>query len=51
MGRLLLGVVIGIILVPVAGWTYLKYGHPPVAVADKPFPFEVCYPRSHARAH
>ena len=40
MGRLLLGVLIGIILVPVAGWTYLKYGHPPVAVADQPFPFE-----------
>jgi thiosulfate dehydrogenase len=40
MGRILLGVVIGIVLVPLAALMYLKYGRPPVAVADKPIPFE-----------
>ena len=40
MGRILLGVLIGIVLVPLAGLMYLKYGRPPVAVADNPFPFE-----------
>jgi thiosulfate dehydrogenase len=40
MGRVLLGVLIGIVLVPVAGLTYLKYGRPPVSVADEPFPLE-----------
>jgi mono/diheme cytochrome c family protein len=40
MGRVLLGVVLGIVLVPLAvtGWFHL--GHPPVAVADPPFPME-----------
>jgi thiosulfate dehydrogenase len=40
MFRILLGIVIGIILVPVAVMGWFKYGHPPVAVADKPLPFE-----------
>ena len=40
MGRVLLGMLIGIVLVPVAALTYLKYGHPPVSVRDKPFPLE-----------
>jgi thiosulfate dehydrogenase len=40
MGRILLGIVIGIVLVPLAGFAYLKWGRPPVAVADQPFPFE-----------
>lgn len=40
MGRSLLGVVLGIVLVPVGvlGWLWL--GHPPVAVADPPLPHE-----------
>jgi mono/diheme cytochrome c family protein len=40
MGRVLLGVVLCIVLVPLAvmGWFHL--GHPPVAVADPPFPME-----------
>lgn len=40
MGRVLLGIVIGIVLVPLFGLTYLKYGHPPVAVNDAPWPYE-----------
>ncbi len=40
MGRVLLGVVIGIVLVPLCGLAYLKYGRPPVAVSDAPWPYE-----------
>ena len=40
MGRVLLGIVIGIILIPLAAMAYLKFGHPPVAVNDPPFPYE-----------
>jgi mono/diheme cytochrome c family protein len=40
MGRFLLGVLLGIVLLPVAllGWLWL--GKPPVAVADSPLPHE-----------
>ncbi len=38
--RFLLGLVLGLLLVPIGVFAYLHYGHPPVAVADKPFPFE-----------
>jgi thiosulfate dehydrogenase len=40
MGRVLLGLLIGIVLVPAAALMYLKYGRPPVAAMDAPFPFE-----------
>jgi thiosulfate dehydrogenase len=40
MGRVLLGIVIGVILVPVAALSYLKFGRMPVAVSDDPLPFE-----------
>lgn len=40
MGRLLLGILIGMVLVPVAVLTYFKFGQVPVAVNDKPFPQE-----------
>jgi thiosulfate dehydrogenase len=40
MLRILLGVVIGVVLVPLAVMGWFKFGHPPVAVADKPLPFE-----------
>lgn len=40
MGRFLVGIVLGIVIAPflVLGW--FRWGHPPVAVADKPLPFE-----------
>jgi mono/diheme cytochrome c family protein len=40
MGRVLLGMVIGVVLVPalVLGW--FRFGHPPAAVADLPLPAE-----------
>jgi len=37
MGRVLLGVVLGILFVPVALMGWLRFGSPPVAVADPPF--------------
>lgn len=40
MGRVLLGVVLGIVLVPLAALGWFRYGHPPVAVADSSLPFE-----------
>lgn len=48
---LLVGAAIVIALVPVCALLYLRFGNPPVAVTDKPFPFEadiVKIPR-HAR--
>ena len=38
--RFLLGLLIGILLVPVAVMLYFHYGNPPVAVADAAFPME-----------
>lgn len=40
MIRFVLGVVIGVILVPVAVMAWFHFGSVPVAVADKPFPQE-----------
>ena len=40
MGRFLLGVVLGVILVPLCVMAWLRYGHPPVAVSDPPLPME-----------
>jgi thiosulfate dehydrogenase len=40
MGRILLGVVLGIALAPFALLGWFRFGHPPVAVADPPLPQE-----------
>jgi len=40
MGRILLGILLGILLVPVAVLGWLKFGNVPVAVADPPLPQE-----------
>ncbi len=40
MGRFLLGIILGILLVPLAGMLWLYTGKPPVAVADPPLPYE-----------
>lgn len=40
MGRFLLGILIGILLVPLAVYLYFSYGNVPVAVNDKPLPDE-----------
>ncbi len=38
--RFLLGVVLGLLVLPLCALVYLHMGHPPVAVADSAFPFE-----------
>lgn len=40
MGRVLLGIILGIVLVPVAVMAWFHFGKVPVAVADSPFPQE-----------
>ena len=40
MRGFVLGLFIGLLLFPVVGFAYLRYGHPPVAVADPSFPME-----------
>jgi mono/diheme cytochrome c family protein len=40
MGRILLGIILGVVLVPVAVLVWLRFGQVPVAVADTPFPLE-----------
>ena len=38
--RFLIGLVVGLFLLPIGAFFFLHYGYPPVAVADAPFPFE-----------
>jgi mono/diheme cytochrome c family protein len=35
--KLLLGLILGLIAIPAAVYVYFRVGHPPVAVADRPF--------------
>jgi thiosulfate dehydrogenase len=38
--KFFLGFVVALIVVFAGGWAYLRFGNPPVAVADHPLPFE-----------
>lgn len=40
MGKFLLGLVLGILIVAAVAWSYLQFGRLPVAVADAPFLLE-----------
>lgn len=40
MKSFLLGLILGLLAIPVAAYVYFKVGNPPVAVADHPFPME-----------
>jgi mono/diheme cytochrome c family protein len=40
MGRILFGVILCLVLVPAIVLAWFRWGHPPVAVADPPFPME-----------
>jgi thiosulfate dehydrogenase len=40
MFKFLLGLILGFLVIPVWGFCFLHFGHPPVAVADAPFPYE-----------
>jgi len=39
-GKFLIGLILGLLIIPAAGYLYFRFGSPPVAVADKPLPFE-----------
>ncbi|MES2222153.1 MAG: cytochrome c [Acidobacteriota bacterium] len=38
--KFLIGLIVGLLLLPLGAFFYLHYGNPPVAVADPPFTFE-----------
>ena len=40
MPRFVLGLIIGLIVLPLFGWLYFRYGYAPVATASSPMPFE-----------
>ena len=40
MGKMLFGIIVGFLLAPAVLFAWFRYGHPPVAVTDKPLPFE-----------
>lgn len=40
MGRIVFGIVLSFVLAPVVLLAWLYFGHPPVAVADPPLPYE-----------
>src|SRR5271157_4154281 len=40
MGRILLGILLGVILVPIAVLAWFRFGNVPVAVSDSPLPQE-----------
>jgi thiosulfate dehydrogenase len=40
MKGFLIGLLIGVLLIPIGGLLYFRFGRLPVAVADRPFPFE-----------
>ena len=40
LSKVLLGFILALLLIPICGFAYLKFGRPPVAVADTPFPYE-----------
>lgn len=40
MLKFLLGLILGFLIVPLCVMGWLHFGHPPVAVADAPFPYE-----------
>jgi mono/diheme cytochrome c family protein len=39
-GKFILGLLLGLLIIPAAGLLYFRYGKVPVATADKPFPME-----------
>ncbi len=40
MRSFFLGLLLGLLFLPAAGWCWFRFGHPPVAVTDPPLPFE-----------
>jgi len=46
MGKLIIGVIIGIVLVPVGFYLYCVSGHAPVATSSSPMPFETFFAKT-----
>ena len=40
MGRIIIGIILGLVLAPLVVLGWFRWGHPPVAVADSPLPME-----------
>ena len=40
MPRFILGLAVGLIILPLFGWLYFRFGYAPVATASSPMPFE-----------
>lgn len=40
MGKFLVGILLGVLVLPIVVIAWLHFGNPPVAVADQPFPYE-----------
>lgn len=40
MRAFLIGLILGLIILPLWGWIYFRYGYAPVATASSPMPFE-----------
>jgi thiosulfate dehydrogenase len=38
--KFLIGLIIGVLVLPVFGWLYFRFGYAPVATASSPMPFE-----------
>ena len=53
MRTFLLGLLLGLLILPVTAWCWLRFGHPPVAVTDPPLPFErqIVHMPLHRRIH
>ena len=51
MKSFLIGLILGLLILPLVGIYYFKFGKPPVAVADAPFPLEeqIVHTPLHAR--
>ena len=50
MMRFLVGLIIGILIVPAIGYAYFRFGYAPVATAASPIPFEKKMARMALRA-
>lgn len=40
MRGFIIGLFLGLLILPAAAWGWFRFGHPPVAVSDAPLPFE-----------
>lgn len=51
MGKFILGIIVGILIVAAAGYCYFRFGFAPMATAAAPMPFEKMMAKMALRAH